>query len=163
MFGPFRPDVELLAEYDEIAGSDGDIEPPPDGLIAREWLQQRCIGAGTLVGDYVDIGHHQTLAELRRMLAGRVVHYGITDLDASTIRLSSPRAFTQEISRHVFDESRAGTRRRNGISYRSRHGDDLENWAIFEPADPHPTDLAPITADDPDLIAALILHHLQMT
>jgi hypothetical protein len=91
------------------------------------------------------------------------VHYGIDDLDASAIRLSVPRRFTQEISRYVYDQSTpAGDRRFAGITYLSRLGDEFRNWALFEPAgdeDPlaEEAELRPIDADDPDLNQALAL------
>ena len=50
------------------------------------------------------------------------------------IRHSAPRRLTQEISRYVFEQtSERGTRAFDGISYLSRLGDDLRNWALFEP------------------------------
>ncbi len=135
----FRPDPAIVAEYDAIVGGDEDEqEPPSGGEVPAEWVEARCIGTGTLTGAYVELGHHETLAELRRLLAARLVHHGIGDLDAAAIRLTAPRAFTQEISRHVFDDSVGGARRWNGIAYLSKHGDDLDNWAIFEPAAPAP-------------------------
>jgi hypothetical protein len=152
----FRPDPEVLAEYAVIVGDDDDDEPPPPGHVPSEWLDARCMGEATLVGEYVDLGHHETLAELRRALAARIVHHGLDDFDAATIRLTAPRAFTQDISRHVFDETADGTRRWNGIAYRSRHGDDLENWAIFEPAAPGAGRVEQLNDGDPDLEAALL-------
>lgn len=137
----FRPDPAIIAEYADIAGSKDDEEPPGAGHVPSAWIDARCVGTAVLTGDYVDVGHHETLAELRTALAPRLVHHGLRELDASTIRLTVPRAFTQEISRYVFDETVDGTRRWNGVAYRSKHGDDLENWAVFEPASPAPTDV----------------------
>lgn len=47
-----------------------------------------------------------------------------------------------------------------GIRYRSRLGDELVNWAVFEPAPDAPSPFLektsmPIEADDADLVAAL--------
>lgn len=95
----------------------------PTGSSSAAWE------SGKLVGDHADIGHHESLAELRSALAPRVVHYELPDLDAATLRLTAPRAFTQEVSRYVFDRTVDGVRRWNGISYLSKHGDDLTNWA----------------------------------
>jgi hypothetical protein len=160
----FRPDPAVVAEYEAIAGSDEhEQEPPLRGEVPAEWVDTRCIGTGTLTGEYVELGHHETLAELRQLLAARLVHHGITDLDAAAIRITAPRAFTQEISRHVFDESIAGGRRWNGIAYLSKHGDDLENGAIFEPAAPDAIDIARFDHCDDDLVNALRLHGLHMT
>jgi hypothetical protein len=137
-----------------------DAQPQPAGVVPPEWLNGRCVGTGQLVGDYLDIGHHETLAELRASFGPRVVHYGLSDLDAAAIRLTVPRAFTQEISRFVFDQSENGVRRWDGIGYRSRHGDNLQNWAIFEPASPEDQAASEFVKDDPDLRAALQLHGL---
>lgn len=159
-----RPDPAIAAEYEAIASCEEDDHVPPDGgEVPVEWIEARCIGTGTLTGEHLDFGHHETLAELRRLLAARLVHHGIGDLDAAAIRLTAPRAFTQEISRHVFDESLDGARRWNGIAYLSKHGDDLENWAIFEPAAPNPVDVARFDERDEDLVNALRLHGLHMT
>lgn len=159
----FRPDIEVLAELAAIAGDDRDgAEPTPAGLVPREWLSNRCVGRARLLGDYVDVGHHETIAELRSALARRVVHYGLHDFDAATIRLVAPRGFTQELSRLVFEHSADGERRWNGLTYKSRHGDDLENWAIFEPASPQAVDVTELSESDPDLLSALRLHDLQL-
>lgn len=158
----FRPDPAVAAELAAIAASDGDDEPPAAGVVPAEWTDTRSVGVAELVGDYVDIGHHTTLAELRRALSARVVHHRLGDLDAATIRLSVPRAFTQEISRHVFDATIDGHRRWNGIAYQSRHGDDFENWAIFEPATPGVVDVTPLDEHDPDLHRALAVHGLRL-
>ena len=106
--------------------------------------------------------NHESLAELRTALAARVVHHGLHDLDAVTLRLSAPRAFTQDVSRYVFGQTADGERRWNGLAYLSKHGDDLQNWAIFEPADPEVIDVTEFDRDDADLAAALALHGLQL-
>jgi hypothetical protein len=74
-----------------------------------------------------------------------------------TIRLRAPRAFTQQVSRFVYEQGPFA-----GIRYGSRLGDDVLNWATFEPA---PVGVSPlvatasaaIPADDPDLRVALEL------
>jgi hypothetical protein len=93
--------------------------------------------------------------------------HGLPELDAAAVRLSAPRALTQQVSRWLYEHSDAqGRRRYAGIRYASRLGDDIENWAIFEPADlagelEHGTGI--VIADDPDLAAAMQLHHLRWT
>jgi hypothetical protein len=159
----FRPDPEVLAELDVIEADarDGD-EPPGAGVVPSEWVEQRSIGQGQPEGDFLQLGHHDTLAELRTALSARVVHYGVGDLDASAIRLSVPRAFTQEISRFVYGRTVAGRRQWDGIVYLSKYGDDLENWAFFEPSAPAQQSSAPFDRDDADLIAALGVHSLTL-
>ncbi len=158
----YRAAIELVAELQAIVGDEGDEEPPAPGTVPADWVEQRCVGRATLVGDYADVGHHESLAELRAGLAARVVHHGLHDLDAATLRLSAPRAFTQDVSRYVFGQTADGERRWNGLAYLSKHGDDLQNWAIFEPADPEVIDVTEFDRDDADLAAALALHGLQL-
>jgi hypothetical protein len=148
----FRPDLEVLAELDRIEGED---EPSAD--VPRTWLDARVIGEATVQGRFVDLGDTTSLATLRTALAAAAIHHGLDEIDAATIRLRAPRAFTQQVSRYVYEQGSFA-----GIRYRSRLGDDLLNWAIFEPgADGRSplagTSSARIEADDPDLRAALDL------
>jgi hypothetical protein len=53
-------------------------------------------------------------------------------------------------------------RRWNGPSYLSKHGDDLRNWAVFEPAAPDVIDVTEFNRDDPAHITALALHALTL-
>jgi hypothetical protein len=72
------------------------------------------------------------------------------------VRRRAPRAFTQEISRYVFE--RGVTEDGEpllGIRYLSRLGDDIENWAIFEGTEPYDKRSEEIARDDPDLVEAL--------
>jgi hypothetical protein len=159
----YRPDPEVFAEYERIDGSSDDQAwPPVYGVVPSEWARSRLVGTGRPQGRFVQLGHHESLAALRSALAGRVVHYGIGDLDAAAVRLSVPRAFTQEISRYVFEQTVDGHRHWDGICYQSRHGDDLQNWAFFEPSSPAEQTSAPFRANDPDLAAALSLHRLTL-
>jgi hypothetical protein len=96
------------------------------------------------------------VAHLRAALASRLVHYGLDDLDAGDLRRRAPRAFTQEISRYVFERGVAEDGEPLlGIRYLSRLGDDIENWAIFEDSEPYDKVSEEIDRDDPDLLAAL--------
>jgi hypothetical protein len=158
----YRADIELVAELQAIVGDERDEEPPAPGAVPADWVEQRCVGRAELVGDYADVGHHESLAELRTSLAARVVHHGLHDLDAAALRLSAPRAFTQDVSRYVFGQTADGERRWNGLAYLSKHGDDLQNWAIFEPAHPEVIDVTEFNRDDADLAAALALHGLRI-
>lgn len=113
-------------------------------------------------GEFVDVGQSTSLARLREASAPRVLHHGLDDLDAATIRLSAPRRFTQEVSRYVYDRSTTqGQRRYAGIAYRSRLGDEFRDWAIFESPGSLPwigeRETEPIELEDPDLVQALQL------
>lgn len=149
----FRPDLTVLAELDQIDGED-----EPSAGVPREWLDTRMIGEAAVHGRFADIGGAGSLALLRTALAPVAVDYGLSDIDAATIRLSAPRAFTQHVSRFVY-ERREDDGPFAGVCYRSRLGDGIVNWAVFEPpsqdADPFLwRTSSSIAADDPDLVAA---------
>jgi hypothetical protein len=80
--------------------------------------------------DSVDVGDAGTLATLRSELAASAIHFGLDEIDAGTIRLNAPRAFTQTVSRFVY-EQRDEQGSFAGIRYGSRLGDQFVNWAIF--------------------------------
>lgn len=159
----FRPDPAVVAELAEIddAGEDYQI-----GVVPASWLETRVIGEATLTGLYADVGDIRSLNYLRSVMAARLIHYNIPDLDAAAIRLSVPRGFTQEISNHIYKLSAPdGTPRFAGIEYESRLGDNYQNCAIFERPGQQPiTDptLRPVRHDDPSLHAALVALGLKL-
>lgn len=159
----FRPDLAVVAGLEEIEGDD---DAPSPGVVPRRWLQGRRIGEATIAGAFVDIGDAGSLATLRVHLAARAIHYGLSEIDAATIRLHAPRRFTQEVSRLLYEchEDHGGSA---GIRYRSRLGDQFVNWAIFEPPPDTGPELPPgssreIEPDDPDLLEALRLLNLKL-
>lgn len=164
MLAQFRPDPAVVAGLAEI---DGDNDALPPGTVPRSWLERRRMGVATVAGRFVDVSHSRSLATLNRALEHLTVDQGLRELDAAAIRLSAPRALTQHVSRWIYERSdQDGTRRYAGIHYPSRLGDDLENWAIFEPADldAQPEhDIGTIPLDDPELLAAMHLHNLRLS
>jgi hypothetical protein len=153
----FRPDLELAAECALIAADPRDADFAPAlgaGVVPVEWCATRVIGAARHGGAFADVGHSESLAALRSALAARALHYGFDDLDAGDLRRRVPRAFTQEISRHVFVHGRdPDGRPLAGLRYESRLGDELVNWAIFETEPPAEAASEPVDAEDPDLRA----------
>ena len=124
----YRTDPAIVVEYGEIAfePEDADRYPTiPPGVVPAGWCSSRTIGTATHDGPFADIAHSSSLAELRAALAGRLVHYGLDDLDAGNLRRRAPRAFTQEISR------------------------------FFEGTEPYNKLSEETATDDPDLLAAL--------
>lgn len=155
----FRPDLEVIAGLQEI---DGDDDSWPSGAVPRRWLRDRAVGTGTLNGAYADIGDARSIAFIREEMAARAIHHGLDEVDAATLRLLAPRAFTQEVSRRVYECRSEREEPFRGIRYRSRLGDQFLNWAVFEvPAgDLAPlsvTDVRPIEPDAPDVLEALDL------
>ena len=159
----FRPDPHVLKTLQEIEGEDDVIAHP--GELDVSWLAKRRLARANIAGRFADVGHSESLAQLRKELAARVVHYGVSDLDAGAIRLTAPRRFTREISRYVYEQSGASGRAFDGISYISRLGDEFRNWAIFQRAtEPEASAAARdvvvsvISPDDADLHRALAIH-----
>lgn len=149
----FRPAPKVVAGLAEIDGDD-DGALAPGELDVAEWVAPRRMGRATATGTFADLGHSRSLAALRTVMAGRLEHYGLEDLDAATVRLSAPRRLTQEVSAHVYAAPTAGGGRFAGVAYRSRLGDELQNWALFEPAELSDMTVAAVAPDDPDLITA---------
>ncbi len=94
-----------------------------------------------------------------------VVRYQLEDLDGSAIRLRAPRAFTQHVSRFVYEcTDEDGAAQFHGIHYLSRFGDDLADVALFELLtgdDPVSAGtVASISLDDPALHDAMAHHGL---
>jgi len=150
----FRVDVALAAALAEISGADDYV---PLGVVPREWRHGRAMGAADAAGIFAAVGSSESLATLRAALASTIVELGLDDVDAAAIRSSVPRAFTQVVSRYVYD-----TGRFDGVNYRSRYGDEVENWAIFEPFTAIRPQALPQSVDllDADFIAALATHRL---
>lgn len=158
----FRPDPTVFAVLDSIDADPKDPSPPR-GVVPNEWFKSRQMGVGTLHGSFVDLGAAETLAELRSRLAAVLVHYTISDLDGAAIRLSVPRGFTQEISRTVYEMTiKDGERKWGGIAYQSRLGDDLQNWAMFEPNQPRNQHVENLDRTDPALTTALTILGLEL-
>lgn len=150
----FRVDVALAAALAEISGADDYV---PLGIVPREWRRGRAMGAADAAGVFAAIGSSESLATLREALAATLVELGLEDLDAAAVRSSVPRAFTQAVSRYVYD-----TGRFDGVNYRSRYGDEIENWAVFEPFTAIRPQVRPqsVAYLDADFIAALATHRL---
>lgn len=148
----FRPDLTLVAELRQIEGDDDFF---PLGQVPRMWCEGRVLGSGGTLGRYADICSAQWVAHLRRQLAVECLRLGLGDLDASALQRAEPRRLTQLVSREIYEHDL------NGIYYRSRHGHELDNWALFEPFDLQITgEPEAVRADDPDLLNACVIFGL---
>ncbi len=132
----FRPDLHILAAYEEIEENDPEAPPTAEpGAVPQGWRGQRLIGRGVsdgVDGPLVVVGGSATLATLRNALAGMALALGITDLDAAAIRLGAPRAFTQLVSRYMYEQVQEDGSQCAGVMYLSRHGDDIIDVGLFE-------------------------------
>lgn len=164
--GDFRVDPEVAAGLKGIV-TDAPDEPMavPPGHVPLSWASGRVVGKASGTARCAQVGHSRSLAHLRQELSQLVVRYRLEDLDAAAIRIRAPRAFTQNVSRFVYEcTDDDGAPQFDGVSYLSRFGDDLTNLALFELAsDRQPIidpDAAPISLDDPALQQAIDHHGL---
>ena len=142
----FRPDLSLLEELKEIKGEDDFL---PIGEVPLNWCSNRVIGSASADGSYADICAAEWIGALRRKLGSECLRLGFADLDAAALQSSSPRILTQLVSRVVYDMGLAG------VYFRSRYGQNLENWALFEPSRIRNVKSERVTAQHPALLEAL--------
>jgi hypothetical protein len=150
----FRPDLSLLAELDAIEGEDDFVAL---GTLPRDWLAVRTMGSAEINGVFADIYGIAWVSQLRRTLAAEALRLGMKDIDLSSLERAEPRRLTQLASRQAYLLSFAG------IFYRSRYGQTLENWAIFEPFPLEDSTSKEFSEDDPDLMEALRLHGIRLS
>ncbi|WP_300345882.1 hypothetical protein [Nesterenkonia sp.] len=106
--------------------------------------------------------HAETIAALFTRFKPRALTYGLSDFDAAALKAAEPRMLTQEVSQYFWEaRTPSGENFCDGIEFRSRHGDNLTLWAIYEPpGDPEVTprvsDIQPeqLNRATPELIAA---------
>jgi hypothetical protein len=153
--------VDSAAEIAENGELPGTRAP---GHLGPEWVEARRIGQLRVdSGIFARVATASSLAFLDQQLAALRVEHGIGQLDAAVIRLTAPRQFTQRISRFVFGLTRAGGEPFAGVQYASRHGDDIDNFALFE-GRPRFTKLQENAIDwnDPDLRQAAQMHGITL-
>jgi hypothetical protein len=161
VLAPLRPDPALQTGLRGIRSNDsGAPRTRMAGSVPDRWRHERIAARGIpdeLEGFLVAIGGSRSIATLRRRLRGATRRFGLTDIDAAAIRLTAPRAFTQEVSRFVFEQVDEGGARYGGIVYLSKHGDDVVDCAIFERGGTlpvHSLERTSIAADDVDFLTA---------
>lgn len=166
----FRADPRIEIDMAEIVDNDPEGHRYPTalaGTLPRSWCGPRLLASGRLSGVFAVPGHQQSLPTLRRAFLPTARSLGLADLDAAAIRDSRPRTLTQAISAWLYSLRTPDGKPLNGIQFQSRHGDGLLLWAVYErdpaartPPEVGPDGSAPITADDPQLLEAMRLHHL---
>lgn len=101
-------------------------------MVGRSWFRERRLGSAHITGRFVDVGHSQTIADLRPAFLPVALGSGLPDFDAAAIRIHAPRERTQSISRYLYGRQTADGRLASGVAFGSRYGDDLRLWALFE-------------------------------
>lgn len=167
LLAPHRPDPYLVADIDRIIEDDTDVQlhptVAPGELDIDQWLINRTAGSARLTGRFVDITATETVAALHPLFKGRALAYNLQDFDAAALKNAENRVLTQEVAQYLWTKkSSEGTDLCDGIQFRSRHGDDLLLWAVFErdtdgQISSHVTDIVvtELTKQTPELQTAL--------
>lgn len=168
----FRPSAPLVSALDEIEDDDGTMAQFPDqaaGSVGYSWLEGREYGSAIQSGKYCYITHSRTIAALQQHYPFARHGLGLVDVDAALLKDARDRVLTRSIARWLYDLR--GDRRDelvDGIEFRSRYGDEIRMWALFERG--HDAErsqcLLPnrmpvrVAEDLPDLVEAMRRHGL---
>lgn len=167
LLAKLRPDTIVLDALDQIDDPDNlaaDDHESPRGAVGYDWLEGRQFGRAAQVGRYCFITHSRTVAAIDR--AGQFAAHGVPprDVDAALLKQSEDRVLTRSIARWVYD-LRDDQRNAlvDGLEFRSRLGDEIRLWAIFERSLDEtgrhsnlitPEWNAPVAPDTPELLNA---------
>lgn len=140
LLAPQRPDDAAFAELEAIVDDANIEEMYPEinrGAIGMEWLSGRLYGRATQTGTYAEVTQAEALGFMA--VAGVFDRLGIParQVDASLLKDATKRDITRSVARYLFDLRAAGSSRPavDGIAFRSRMGDDIRMWAVFERGD----------------------------
>ena len=170
LLAKFRPSIEITDALLEIEDPDDQARVYSEyaaGTIDFSWFERRAAGTATQSGRYCYLTHSRSIATLRRHFPPE--QYGLADIDAGLLKDAEVRSLTRSVARWLYDQTDAddGSDLVDGIEFRSRHGDDLRMWAVFERPDdgdisPHLTDIEAIalSPETPALVGALALHRV---
>jgi hypothetical protein len=167
----FRVDPVTASQMKDIVEDEADRAlhaTAPAGIVDPAWFSVRRAGQATLHGTYCDVTHSTTISAIRPAFIQEALDAGLDDFDASALQNSRPRELTQKVGRAIYQMSDPeGNPSFDGIHFRSRHGSELELWAIFEHSDDgsHSSRLEHIEVDYLDMHSAVVqsalaLHHL---
>lgn len=137
LLAPYRPDPYLAAEINQITDDDSDAGAFPTvasgELDINQWLIHRVAGSAHLSARFVDITAAEAVAALHPAFKGKALAYNLKDFDAAALKNAENRLLTQEVSQYLWIRKNPdGSDFCDGIQFRSRHGDDLLLWAIYE-------------------------------
>jgi len=128
----FRPDPTLAAGLDSIVEDDEDAaihSTATAGEISYSWLGPRLAASATLTGRLCAVTAAESIAALLGPFVALAHLLGLHDFDAAALKDARARALTQSVATHLH-----ATTELEGVTFASRHGDDLALWAVFERA-----------------------------
>jgi hypothetical protein len=146
----FRPEPTLVLDLDGIEEDEEDAEHYPTsrpGELPYSGLEPRLAASATLTGTFCAVTAAESIAALHPRFVAMARMLSLHDFDAAALKNGKPRELTQSIATHLHAATDV-----TGVTFESRHGDDLVLWAVFE------------RADDPSVSPALTaLEHHQLT
>lgn len=171
LLAPVRPSETAYAELAEIeddAGTTSEHPDPDRGGIGMAWLNDRLHAAGFQRGTYAEVTQAEGVGFLSA--CGVFAGLGISAraVDVSLLKDAHQREVTRTVARFVFDLHDPSTLKPvvDGVAFRSRMGDDLRMWAVFERSDSpisetiEPGPAHQVVDDNPDLLRAFELLEL---
>lgn len=155
----FRPDPTLQLDLADVVEDEEDATRFPTlapGQVPYSWLEPRVAARATVRGRFCAVTAAESVAALRPQFVALAHRLNLHDFDAAALKDGRPRALTQAVATHLH-----ATTDVSGLTFASRHGDDLTLWAIFERSgDPaiSPTlsriNHQPLTPDAADVVEA---------
>lgn len=172
LLAPFRPSALLDAALGQIDDDDATVSLYPDapsGSVGHRWLEDRLYGAADQDGRYCFITHSRSIAALQ--LDYPLARHGLgpSDVDTALLKDARDRKLTRSIARWLYNlQAPEGGELVSGVEFRSRFGDEIAMWAVFERSrdERHSRHIrpannpAPIPDDLPELVEAFEHHGL---
>jgi hypothetical protein len=165
LLAQLRPNTvafDELAQIDDDAGDAAEHPEPDRGGVGLDWLGGRRFGSAQQRGTYAEVTHAESMGYL--VEAGAFDALGIppSRVDAALLKDPSDRRITRTVARFLFDQYDELRRPVvDGIAFRSRMGDDIRMWAVFERGDAEGSPLLTpemepqqVTEENPELLAA---------
>lgn len=168
LLAPQRPNDTAFLELAEIHDDAGAVDAYPDperGAVGLSWLSGRMYAEGTQTGTYAEV---TTAAGVGYLVgAGVFDAMGIPSnrVDVALLKDAHQRDVTRTVARYLFDLRDDSSLQPivDGIAFRSRMGDDIKLWAVFERTDAlvseriNPGEPEFVTDDHPDLMNAFLI------
>jgi len=146
----YRRAPGLEAAFAQIENAAGD--EVPFGKVPLTWLRTRALGRTVSRRERLaDVYCAEWLAYLRRRLEPGATQ----DFDLALL-LSQDRKLTQQVSTMAYQLGY------DGVHYQSRHGSNLENWAMFEPFELDSAESVSLTVENESFQEALHLLNLRL-
>src|SRR5690606_6413822 len=100
------------------------------GEVPYSWLEPRSAASATLTGSFCAVTATESISFLRPQFVALAHQLSLHDFDAAALKDGRPRELTQSVATYLH-----ATTMLDGVTFASRHGDDLKLWAVFERAE----------------------------